>query len=70
MDAGFDLNNQIYKQTLIPLSSVGSTVIFKNRFMMAQQVLLKIQRNSKKRFGYGQNKRSDNHLKLYGEKAF
>ena len=32
VDAGFELNNQIYKQSLIPLSSVGSTVIFKNRF--------------------------------------
>ena len=32
VDAGFNLDNQIYKQTLIPLSSVGSTVIFKNRF--------------------------------------
>ena len=32
VDAGFELNNKIYKQTLVPLSSVGSTVIFKNRF--------------------------------------
>ena len=32
VDAGFEINSQIYKQTLIPLSSVGSTVIFKNRF--------------------------------------
>ena len=32
VDAGFELKNQIYKQSLIPLSSVGSTVIFKNRF--------------------------------------
>ena len=32
VDAGFEPKNQIYKQTLIPLSSVGSTVIFKNRF--------------------------------------
>ena len=31
VDGGFELNNQIYKQSLIPLSSVGSTVIFKNR---------------------------------------
>ena len=31
VDAGFDLSNQIYKQTLIPLSSVGSTINFKNR---------------------------------------
>ena len=27
VDAGFDVNNQVYKQSLIPLSSVGSTVI-------------------------------------------
>ena len=32
VDAGFEINSQIYKQTLIPLSSVGSTVIFKNRY--------------------------------------
>ena len=32
VDGGFELNSQIYKQTLIPLSSVGSTVIFKNRY--------------------------------------
>ena len=36
VDAGFEVNNQIYKQTLIPLSSVGSTVIFKNRFYYGQ----------------------------------
>ena len=32
VDAGFDLKNQVYKQSLIPLTPVGSTVIFKNRF--------------------------------------
>ena len=32
VDAGFEINSQIYKQSLIPLSSIGSTVIFKNRF--------------------------------------
>jgi hypothetical protein len=32
VDGGFELNNQIYKQSLIPLTPVGSTVIFKNRF--------------------------------------
>ena len=32
VDGGFELNNQIYKQSLIPLTSVGSTVIFKNRY--------------------------------------
>ena len=32
VDAGFSSDSQIYKQTLIPLSSKGSTGIFKNRF--------------------------------------
>ena len=32
IDGGFNLNDLIYKQTLIPLTPVGSTVIFKNRF--------------------------------------
>ena len=32
VDAGFNVNSQIYKQILVPLSSVGSTIIFKNRF--------------------------------------
>ena len=32
VDGGFELNNQIYKQSLIPLTPVGSTIIFKNRF--------------------------------------
>ena len=32
VDGGFELKNQIYKQSLIPLTPVGSTVIFKNRF--------------------------------------
>ena len=32
VDAGFNNENRIYKQSLIPLTPVGSTVIFKNRF--------------------------------------
>ena len=32
VDAGFNPKNSIYKQTLIPLSPNGSTVIFKNKF--------------------------------------
>ena len=32
VDAGFEPKSQVYKQSLIPLSPVGSTVIFKNRF--------------------------------------
>ena len=32
VDAGFNTEEIIYKQTLIPLSPKGSTVIFKNKF--------------------------------------
>ena len=32
IDGGFNKNDKIYKQTLIPLTHVGSTVIFKNRY--------------------------------------
>ena len=32
IDGGFNLNDIIYKQSLIPLTPIGSTVIFKNRF--------------------------------------
>ena len=32
VDAGFNPENQVYKQSLIPLTPVGSTIIFKNRF--------------------------------------
>ena len=32
VDSGFNFENQIYRQSLIPLTPVGSTVIFKNRF--------------------------------------
>ena len=32
VDAGFNLNEIIFKQTLIPLSPKGSTVVFKNKF--------------------------------------
>ena len=32
VDAGFNLEEIIFKQTLIPLTSKGSTVIFKNKF--------------------------------------
>ena len=69
VDAGFDLSNQIYKQTLIPLSSVGSTIIFKNRYYDGSTNFTQDPEElGKKNLGYGQNKRSNAHLKLYGDK--
>lgn len=71
VDAGFDDNNQIYKQTLIPLSSIGSTVIFKNRFYDGSTSFTKDPEELKvKNLKYGQNKRSSIHLDLYGDNPF
>ena len=71
VDAGFDLNEIIFKQTLIPLTSKGSTVIFKNRFygnstnFTIDESELKI-----KDLKYGQNIRSSEHLKMFSKEAF
>ena len=71
VDAGFELKSQIYKQSLIPLSPIGSTVIFKNRFYGWSTSFTQDQEElKKKKLGYGQNKRSSEHLKLYGDKPF
>ena len=67
VDAGFSSDSQIYKQTLIPLSSKGSTVIFKNRFYDGSTNFTQDEEELKKKnLGYGQNKRSDIHLKMFG----
>ena len=71
VDSGFDLNTQIFKQILIPLTPFGSTIIFKNRYYKTSTNFtidpdeLKI-----KNLKYGQNKRSSEHLNLYGQKPF
>ena len=71
VDAGFELNSHIYKQSLIPLSPVGSTVIFKNRYYDGSTSFTQDPEElKKKKFSYGQNRRSDGHLKMYGEKPF
>ena len=71
VDGGFELDNQIYKQSLIPLSSVGSTVIFKNRYYDGSTSFTQDPSELKKKnLKYGQNKRSDIHLKMYGDKPF
>ncbi len=71
VDGGFNVENKIYKQTLIPLSSVGSTVIFKNRFYDGSTNFTQDPEElNKTNLKYGQNKRSSDHLKLYGNKPF
>ena len=71
VDAGFNLDEIIFKQTLIPLTSKGSTVIFKNKFygnstnFTTDENELKI-----KDLKYGQNLRSSEHLEIYDKKPF
>ena len=71
VDAGFNPEEIIFKQTLIPLTSKGSTVIFKNKFygnstnFTTDENELKI-----KKLKYGQNFRSSEHLNMYDKKPF
>ena len=71
VDAGFEAKSKVYKQSLIPLTPVGSTVIFKNRFYEGSTNFTQDPEELKKKnLNYGQNKRSSEHLKLYGDKPF
>ena len=71
IDGGFNFEDLIYKQSLIPLTPVGSTVIFKNRFY-GQSTNFTTDKNEldHKKLKYGQNKRSSEHVGLFGEKPF
>ena len=71
VDAGFNLDEIIFKQTLIPLTSTGSTVIFKNKFY-GNSTNFTIDENELKikDLKYGQNYRSSEHLKLFEKKPF
>ena len=71
VDSGFELENYIYRQSLIPLTPEGSTVIFKNRFYgLSTNFTLDKKELEMKKLNYGQNKRSSEHLDLYGKKPF
>ena len=65
VDAGFDFEI-IYKQTLLPLSKDGETVILKIDFMDVLQLSINTDELSAK----GYNKRSSEHIKLYNGKDF
>ncbi|MDC0447698.1 hypothetical protein OAL37_01590 [Pelagibacteraceae bacterium] len=71
VDAGFNLDEIIFKQTLIPLTSKGSTVIFKNKFY-GNSTNFTIDENELKvkDLKYGQNFRSSEHLEMYERKLF
>ena len=71
VDAGFNTEEIIYKQTLIPLASKGGTVIFKNKFY-GNSTNFTIDENELKMkdLKYGQNIRSSEHLNMYEKKSF
>ena len=74
VDAGFNLSDLIYKQTLIPLSKYGETVIFKNRFYGVSTNFTKndkeLLENNVESFKKGKNVRSNEHLKMFTDKPF
>ena len=67
VDSGFDFSKIIYKQTLLPLSENSETIIFKNRFYGCATTF---SIDPKELSAKGYNKRSSEHLKLYGGKDF
>ena len=67
VDTGFDFEKIIYKQTLLALSEVGETVIFKNRFYGCSTTF---SIDPKELSAKGYNKRSSEHLNLYGKNDF
>ena len=67
VDTGFDFEKIIYKQTLLALSDVGETIIFKNRFYGCSTTF---SIDPKELAAKGYNKRSSEHLNLYGKNDF
>ena len=71
VDAGFNSKEIIYKQTLVPLTSIGSTVIFKNKFYGHSTNFTTDENELKKtKLNYGQNIRSKEHLSIFDKKPF
>ena len=67
VDTGFDFKKIIFKQILLPLSSKGETVVFKNRFYGCSTTFSIDPRELKAK---GYNKRSSEHLKIFSGKNF
>ena len=62
VDSGFDEKTIIYKQVVTPLSPIGETVIFRNRWY-GKSTTFTIDKNELNfKPGKGQNDRSSNHL--------
>ena len=67
VDTGYDFDKIIYKQTLLPLTNDGETVIFKNRFYGCSTTFTIDPRELN---AEGYNKRSSEHLNIYDGKNF
>ena len=67
VDTGFDFSKIIYKQTLLPLTNEGETIIFKNRFYGCSTTF---SIDPKELSAKGYNKRSSEHLDIYDKKPF
>ena len=67
VDTGFDFNKIIFKQTLMPLSEEGETIIFKNRFYGCSTTF---SINPTELAAKGYNKRSSEHINLYNGETF
>jgi hypothetical protein len=71
IDGGFNLDNLIFKQSLIPLTPVGSTIIFKNRiYGKSTNFTIDEEELKIKDLKYGQNIRSSEHLNTFSNKPF
>ena len=67
VDTGFNFNKIIFKQTLVPLSEEGETIIFKNRFYGCSTTF---SINPTELAAKGYNKRSSEHINLYNGENF
>jgi hypothetical protein len=74
VDGGFNLKDIIYKQTLLPLSDQGETIIFKNRYYGPSTSFTSdsndLKENSFENLKKGKNVRSSDHLSMYGDNPF
>mgnify|MGYP006115556631 FL=1 len=67
VDTGFNFKKILFKQFLLPLSSKGGTVVFKNRFYGCSTTF---SIDPKELRAKGFNKRSSQHLKIFKGKNF
>ena len=67
VDTGYNFEKIIFKQTLLPLSNEGETIIFKNKFYGCSTTF---SIDPKELAAKGYNKRSSEHLNLYGTNDF